>query len=113
MAFEAIAPGFSRLAHVKPKVHRGEAAPEDASALVVVSRGAEARLSVSDEDRERDRARLEKELAEAERLLLATRKKLANESFVSKAPTAVVDGVRARETELVDLTVRLREHLGD
>jgi valyl-tRNA synthetase len=110
-AFEAIAPAVSRLAHVKPSLKRVETAPGDASALVVVSKGAEARLSVTESDRERDRARLEKELAETERLLRATRGKLANESFVSKAPASVVEGVRAREAELVELAERLREHL--
>ena len=86
-------------------------APADESALVVVVPGAEARLSVGVEDRERDRARLEKELAETEKLLATTRAKLANEAFVSKAPAQVVDGVRARETELQELADRLRQNL--
>ena len=45
---------------------------------------------------EADRARLEKELGDAERLLDAARARLANEAFVSKAPPAIVDG-RPRE----------------
>jgi len=50
-------------------------------------------------------------LAETERLLAGTQAKLANDAFVSKAPAAVVDGVRAREAELQELAGRIREHL--
>lgn len=110
-AFGAIADVVARLAHVRPTVTTGDAASADESALVVVSPGAEARLSVSAEDRERDRARLEKELAETERLLASTQAKLANEAFVSKAPANVVDGVRAKEAELIEVAQRIREHL--
>jgi valyl-tRNA synthetase len=113
VAFEAIADVVARLARVRPSVARTPAGQTDASALVVVGPGAEARLSVTAEDRERDRARLEKELAETDKLLAATRARLANQAFVSKAPTAVVDGVRAREAELQELAARLREHLAD
>jgi valyl-tRNA synthetase len=59
-----------------------------------------------------DRARLEKELADAERLLGAARGRLANEAFTSKAPPAVVDGARARQAELADQVERLRVRLG-
>ena len=65
------------------------------------------------EDRERDRARLQKELDETERLLASTRAKLANEAFVSRAPSHVVEGVRTTEAELQALAERLREHLGE
>ncbi|MEA2027293.1 MAG: class I tRNA ligase family protein, partial [Chloroflexota bacterium] len=110
-AFESIADVVARLARVRPTVSRSDAEPADDAALVVVSPGAEARLSVSAEDRERDRARLEKELAETDKLLASTRAKLANEAFVSKAPAKVVDGVRAREAELQEVAERIREHL--
>jgi valyl-tRNA synthetase len=59
-----------------------------------------------------DRARLEKELTEAEGYLAAARARLANESFTSKAPAAVVEGARAREAELADQVERLRARLG-
>jgi len=110
-AFEAITDAVAKLARVRPQVAEAATTAADASALVVVVPGAEARLSVSAEDRERDQARLEKELAETEKLLAATRAKLANEAFVSKAPAKVVDGVRARETELQELADRLRQNL--
>ncbi len=112
-AFASIADVFARLARVRPSIAMGETAASGASALVVVSRGAEARLSVSADDRARDRARLEKELAETERLLAATGAKLDNEAFTRKAPANVVDGVRARERELRELAERLRNHLAD
>ena len=110
-AFEAIADAVARLARVRPTVVGADAPPADASALVVVSSGAEARLSVSAEDRERDRARLERELAETEKQLAATQAKLANEGFVSKAPAQVVDGVRSKAAELQELAERLRDNL--
>ncbi len=45
-AFAAIADVVARLARVRPSVSTADAAPDDAAALVVVSPGAEARLSV-------------------------------------------------------------------
>jgi valyl-tRNA synthetase len=59
-----------------------------------------------------DRARLEKELADAERFLDAARARLADEAFTSKAPPKIVDGARAREAELADTVTRLRARLG-
>jgi valyl-tRNA synthetase len=60
---------------------------------------------------DRERARLERELAEAEGFLAAVRARLANPAFVGKAPPAVVEGARAREAELVDAVGRLRTRL--
>jgi valyl-tRNA synthetase len=51
-------------------------------------------------------------LAETEELLAATRAKLANDAFVARAPAQVVEGVRAREQELLERAGRLRRHLG-
>ena len=58
-----------------------------------------------------ERARLEKELAEAEGHLAAARARLANPAFVDRAPAAVVDGARTREAELASQVERLRERL--
>jgi len=58
-----------------------------------------------------DRVRLERELAEAEGYLEAARARLANEAFTSKAPAAVIEGVRTREAELADQVERLRTRL--
>jgi valyl-tRNA synthetase len=111
--FEALADMVARLARVRPALLPAGSSPSDGAALVVVSRGAEARLSVRAEDRERDRTRLQKELDETERLLASTRAKLANEAFVSRAPSHVVEGVRTTEAELQALAERIREHLGE
>ena len=64
------------------------------------------------EAEKRDRARLERELDDAERLLEAARARIANEAFTSKAPPAVVEGARARVAELESQVARLRERLG-
>jgi valyl-tRNA synthetase len=59
----------------------------------------------------RDRARLEKELAQAEAHLAAARARLANAAFTDKAPPAVVAGARTREAELSEQVERLRSRL--
>ena len=59
-----------------------------------------------------ERARLEKELTEAEGHLTAAEARLANPSFTEKAPPAVVEGARTRAAELGDQVARLRERLG-
>ena len=66
--------------------------------------------SLTGVDTERVHSRL-MELVETEKLLASTQAKLANESFVSKAPAQVVDGVRAKEAELQELATRIRENL--
>jgi valyl-tRNA synthetase len=119
-AFEALADVVARLARVRPRltasalagVGSDQPSAVGEAALVVVSRGAEARLAVGAEDRKRDQARLAKELAEAEGRLAATRVRLADEAFVSRAPAHVVDAVRSTEAELEGLVVRLRELVG-
>ena len=64
-------------------------------------------------DLEAERRRLEKDLAAAQKELAGTSAKLDNEAFIAKAPTAVVDKVRARRQfarEEVDrITRRLAE----
>lgn len=109
--FAAIADAVARLARIRPRLVEGLATvPSDAS-LVVVIPGAEARLSVSREDRDRDRTRLARELEETERLLTGTLAKLSDDAFVGRAPAHVVEGVRSRAAELEAVAARLREHL--
>jgi len=70
------------------------------------------RPEAKDEAQEgRDRARLERELAEAQGLLESARARLANEAFTSKAPPAVVEGARSRAAELAELVARLSQRL--
>jgi valyl-tRNA synthetase len=48
-------------------------------------------------DVEAERRRLEKDLAAAQKELDGTTAKLDNEAFLAKAPSAVVDKIRARQ----------------
>jgi len=119
--FEALRPAIERLARARP-LHR-ELTPEALRAaaspgdLTVIVSGSEIEASIRPDTSDAgsadlERARLERELAEAEGYLLAARERLANESFTAKAPPAVVDGARAREAELADQVERLRDRLG-
>jgi valyl-tRNA synthetase len=111
---DALRDALGRLARARPlsMVSAGHA-PADGDGLVVVAGGLEAIVRRADAaDAERDRARLERELAEAEGFLAAARARLANTSFISRAPAAVVEGARAREAELSDQVARLRARLG-
>jgi valyl-tRNA synthetase len=118
--FEALRPALERLARARPLER--ELTPEalDASRapgdLAVVAGGgdieATIRPAAQDEDANAlERARLERELAEAETWLAAARERLANEAFTAKAPPPVVEGARAREAELAEQVERLRERL--
>jgi valyl-tRNA synthetase len=119
--FEALRPAVERLARMRP-LHR-ELTPEAlASAskpgdLMVILGGGEIEAAVrpratDDEAAELERDRLERDLEEAEGWLAAARERLANESFVSRAPASVVEGARAREAELADQVARLRDRTG-
>jgi valyl-tRNA synthetase len=119
-ALEALRPGLERLAHVRPL--RRHLTREDlhgtagaGGGLAVIAGPVEAVVGTGVADpgaAEADRARLEKELADAVRLLDSARARLANEAFIAKAPPAVVAGARASEAELADQVDRLRERLG-
>jgi valyl-tRNA synthetase len=119
-ALEALRPALERLARARPlrrhltreALHGIAGAP---GGLSVIAGQTEAIVGLGAADPEAaaaDRARLEKELADAERLLDAARARLANEAFTAKAPPAVVEGARAREVELADQVDRLRGRLG-
>jgi valyl-tRNA synthetase len=119
-SFEALRPAIERLARARPL--RRELTPEALAAVtrpgdlaVIVAGGeieATIRPAVVTEDADAlERARLERELTEAEGRLAAARERLANDAFVSRAPAAVVDGARAREAELADQVDRLRDRL--
>jgi valyl-tRNA synthetase len=117
---ETLRPGLERLAHVRPL--RRHLSREDlhgtagaGGGLAVIAGPVEAIVATGVPDpgaAEADRARLEKELGDAERLLDAAQARLANEAFIAKAPPAIVAGARASEAELADQVVRLRERLG-
>jgi valyl-tRNA synthetase len=58
-----------------------------------------------------ERARLEKELAQAEAALATARARLGDEAFLAKAPPHIVDGARTREGELAERVDKLRASL--
>ena len=120
--FKALRPAIERLARARPLTRHPTrealaAVPGAERGLAVIAGEAEALVQRPDAGdssatADLDRARLERELAEAEEWLAAARARLANEAFVGKAPAAVVDGARAREAELAGQVARLRERLG-
>jgi valyl-tRNA synthetase len=118
VAFDALRPAVERLARARPLevvADRASLARDGgAGSLAVVAGELEAlvTLAAGGAAPDADRARLEKELAEAETYLAAARARLANEAFTSKAPPAVVEGARGREAELADQVERLRARLG-
>jgi valyl-tRNA synthetase len=115
--FDALRPAVERLARARPlsRVTGLESIRQGVEGGLSVIAGeieAVVRPAARDEvQEERDRSRLERELAEAQGQLASARARLANEAFTSKAPPAVVEGARARATELEDLVARLAERL--
>jgi len=115
-AFDALSPAIARLARARPLTSHAARADLEVAApagLAVIAGDLEARISTAEMgSSDGDRARLEKELGEAEGFLAAARARLANDAFTSKAPPAVVEGARAREAELAETVERLRARLG-
>jgi len=116
--FEAVAPAIARLARARPLVlhRRAQELPRPAGAVEIVLPAGDIEATVlppaaSAEMTGRDRARLEKELIEAEGHLAAARARLANAAFTERAPAAVVKGAQTREAELSEQVARLRDHL--
>jgi valyl-tRNA synthetase len=123
--FDALRPAIERLARARPLTRhetRASLAAVDGAdrGLAVIAGESEALVhrpaaaGAGKEDAgaaDLDRARLGRELAEAEGWLAAARARLANAAFVGKAPAAVVEGARAREAELTDQVERLRRRL--
>jgi valyl-tRNA synthetase len=119
-------PSIGRLARCRPlSVRPAEESEAVASALVVdsgpfkaelrledpASSGATATMTADAVLVERDRGRITKELADVEALLELARARLANTEFVERAPSAIVEGALARESELAREAARLRETL--
>jgi valyl-tRNA synthetase len=122
--FEALRPAVERLARARPLERRltrealGQGSGSTDGALTVIAGELEALAHRVDERgddgaRDAERGRLERELAEARGWLAAARDRLSNEAFIAKAPPNVVDGARARETELADQVARLEDRLAD
>jgi valyl-tRNA synthetase len=110
--FEALAPAIARLARARPLTRAADREALDrapAGSLGIVAGEIDARLHVAAEASAADRARLEKEVAQAEAALASTRGRLADPTFLERAPAAIVEGARARERELAERIQRLRE----
>ncbi len=111
-AYDRSAAAVERLARIKPRLVTDQADLEvGEGALTVLVRGGEARLARGGSDPTLEHERLSKELAEAERMLAETEARLANESFVKRAPGPVVQAARDRLTELEARVGRLRARL--
>lgn len=89
------------------------AAPSDLSGMTTAATpSAQVYMPTGDlVDLAKERERLEKELAKARKDLEVIDRKLANESFVSKAPEAVVAGERERAEGIKTLISRLEDSL--
>ena len=116
--FETLRPAIERLARIRPltvAVAGTAAGAAIDSPLSVLAGRLQVILDLRGDGRAgstaQDRGRLEWELAGAEALLEAARARLANPQFVERAPTAIVEGARARAAELEDLVTRLRASL--
>ena len=116
--FDALAPAIERLARLKPLVRHVDRteflAAQPPGSLAVIAGDLEARIGAESADADSaaaERVRLQRELADAERLLDAARARLANDAFTSRAPADIVAGARAREAELAGQVARLRERL--
>jgi valyl-tRNA synthetase len=114
MAYDELSAGIGRLARVRPSVAGSAAEIEQASAdgaLSAMAGALEARLARSGADIERERARLARDLDQAQAQLEQTEKRLADATFTSRAPVAVVDATRARAAELREQVDRLSARL--
>ena len=116
--FDALRPAIERLARLVPLTRHPDraafVAADRPGALAVIAGDIEARIGADPADVDAsvaERARLERELAQAEGFLAAARARLADGAFTTRAPAAVVDGARAREAELTDQVDRLRRRL--
>ena len=131
--FEALRPALERMARLRPIVRHetrasllADARPDalavivgDIEAFVAPSSPRSPAVAVDggadgaggSEAASAEQARLRRELAEAEGHLTVARARLANETFVARAPEAVVAGARRREVELTEQVARLRERL--
>ncbi len=108
-AFEAGRSYISKLAYAS-EASVVDAAPEDTSGMVsVVTDNARLFMPMAElVDLEKEKARITKELANAEKQLQAQIGKLSNQNFVTRAPEAVVNVEREKKTKLEALIENLK-----
>lgn len=112
---EACAPVIARLVRaerldIAAAEGDGETAAA-AGAAVAVDPAFSAAVRLGDADREAEKARLVKQLDEGRQRLVGVEKRLANESFVTRAAPAAVAGARDLESELKATIAQLEERL--
>ena len=108
-AFEAGVSYIKKLAYAS-EVSVTDKAPENTEGMVsVVTDNARMFMPMAElVDLEKERARIQKELQNAEKQLAGQNAKLANESFVTRAPEAVVNVEREKKAKLEALIENLK-----
>ena len=102
-------PIIERLARIS-SITVVEAAPEGAGVRSAI--GFDVQVVYEKQiDRAAERERLGKELARLEKEQSGAEAKLINESFLGKAPPAIIEGIRRRAAELRELIAKLRSAL--
>ena len=111
-AFEAGRAYITKLAYAS-EVSVLDSVPADAESMVTaVTDNARMFMPMADlVDLEKERARLQKELANAEKQLQAQIGKLSNQNFVTRAPEAVVNVEREKKVKLEALIENLKLNL--
>ncbi|MDR1734187.1 MAG: valine--tRNA ligase [Oscillospiraceae bacterium] len=108
--FHAGAPYLERLAAAAALEFLPTDSPPPAASVTVVTNAAKAFIPLGDlVDMQAQQARLQKELAQAEKFLAAVQAKLSNDSFISKAPPKVVEQQKEQERKLEAQIANLRE----
>jgi len=101
---------LARLSELRLIADEAEFTSASAASPVLMAAGVRLALQVTI-DVEAERARLGKEVARLAGEIVKAEAKLANESFVARAPAAVVAQERARMADFAQTVLRLREQL--
>jgi valyl-tRNA synthetase len=111
-AFEAGNDYICKLAYASSVAVMPEAPADTAGMVSVVTDNARMFMPMADlVDLEKERARLQKELANAEKQLQGQIAKLSNQNFVTRAPEAVVNVEREKQAKLEALIENLKANL--
>ncbi|MFN2477074.1 MAG: valine--tRNA ligase [Chthoniobacterales bacterium] len=101
-------PTIARLLNAEQLTVEADYAPPAGVPMAATDLGELFLITAMDVDAPAERERLDKEIAKLEKEFDATAKKLANSSFVDRAPADVVAEHRQRKTEFAEKLVQLR-----